>query len=67
MSNDLADLFRKMKSDHEKHRDRLSAWKAAGGKLDNFPDGESIDDMIAREKRAVENLDQAIERLSKSA
>lgn len=63
MSNDLADLFGRMKDDHEKHRDRLAIWKGAGGQLENFPEGQTIDDMIEREQRAVENLERAIEQL----
>lgn len=67
MSNELIDLFSKMSADHKRHCDRLEAWKMAGGKLENFPEGETVDDMIVREKRAIENLDQAIKRLSSRA
>jgi hypothetical protein len=64
MSNELTELLGKMKMDHEKQRDRLAVWKEAGGKLKNFPEGETIDDMIAREQRAVVNLERALGHLS---
>lgn len=63
MSNDLITMFQAMKSEHERHRDRLVLWKNNGARLQSFPENETIDDMIERETRAVENIGMAIARL----
>jgi hypothetical protein len=52
-----------MKANHERHRDRLVRWKIAGGKLENYPEHETIDDFIQREIDAIDGLSTAIERL----
>ncbi len=61
--SELSDKLSRMKDDHEKHLGRLMRWKASGGTLANYPDGETIDDMIEREKRAIQNLAEAIEKI----
>lgn len=66
MNEGFIDLLQRMKTDREKHVSWLENWKGSGGKLDYSPDGETIDDMISREKRAVENLRTTIERISKA-
>ncbi|MHB1304541.1 MAG: hypothetical protein ACYCZB_13850 [Acidiphilium sp.] len=67
MSNDLVTIFEKMKAERERHLDRLNKWKAAGGTLENYPEHETIDDFIARERSAIENLSVAISRIKQPA
>jgi hypothetical protein len=65
MANGLIESLRLMKADHEKHFERLVRWKANGGKLENYPDGERLDDFLAREQFAIENVAKAIEELER--
>ncbi len=65
MSDDLEAILMQIKAERERHRANLEKWKQAGGRLENYPEHETIDDMIARETTAVENLTKAIDRLKK--
>jgi hypothetical protein len=60
MSVEMLDLFEKMLQDHKSHLDRLERWKELGGSLQNYPEGETIDDFIRREQLAVDNLQRTI-------
>jgi hypothetical protein len=59
----LSDLFSEMKSDHEAHLRRLEIWRDAGGKLDDFPGHETINDFIEREVTAINSLSLSIDLL----
>jgi len=63
MSDEFVTLLQNMRSEHERHHARLLVWREAGGSLVNYPDGETIDDFIEREARAIRNLSRAITRL----
>ena len=66
MSNDLLAIFQKMLASHEEHLKSLIRWKSLGGELQNFPNGENIDDFIRREESAIENLNASIRTLNTS-
>lgn len=63
MTDNLKSLLEQMREERQAHLRRLERWKAAGGKLENYPEQETIDDFIERERHAVENLQAAIDRL----
>jgi len=62
-SQTLSD-FEDILNDHLTHLDRLRRWKDLGGRLVNYPEGETIDNFICRGETAVVNLHRAIVVLS---
>lgn len=66
MSNEMIVHFENMLSSHEKHLAKLKRWKDLGGTLQNYPEGETIEDFISREETAIENLQRAIRYLQQS-
>lgn len=63
MCKPLSFAFEEMKADHEQHLRRLRLWRDTGGTLDNYPEGETLDDFIAREILAIESLSASVEML----
>lgn len=63
MSDNLIERLSKIRDASQDHLDRLIRWKAEGWGLDGLPDGLTVDDMIAREARAVRVLNKAIDQL----
>jgi hypothetical protein len=59
----IVPILEAMKTSHQAHLDRLLAWKAAGGKLPVYPNCETIDDYINRERLAVSRFALSIEHL----
>jgi hypothetical protein len=58
-------ILEAMKTSHQNHLERLERWKAEGGKLENYPNNETIDDFINRERLAVSRFTMSIEHLKK--
>jgi hypothetical protein len=63
MSDSIVNILEAMKSSHQSHLQRLLAWKAEGGKLPTYPNSETIDDYINRERLAVSRCTMSIEHL----
>ena len=56
-------IFESMLQQHTGHLERLKRWKESGGNLENYPEGETLEDFINREESAMSNIKQAIQRL----
>jgi hypothetical protein len=63
MPDSIIPILEAMKTSHRAHLERLLAWKAAGGKLPVYPNCETIDDFINRERLAVSRFAMSIEHL----
>jgi hypothetical protein len=63
MPDSIIPILEAMKTSHQAHLERLLAWKAAGGKLPDYPNCETIDDFINRERLAVSRFALSIEHL----
>jgi hypothetical protein len=63
MPEPITAILETMKSSHQSHLDRLLAWKAQGGKLPTYPNSETIDDLINRERLAINRCTMSIEHL----
>lgn len=59
----MIEVFEKMLKNHREHLDKLQRWKQAGGALQSYPEGETLDDFIKREETAISNIERAIEQL----
>ncbi len=65
MPEPILPILEAMKTSHMAHLERLIAYKAAGGRLDDDPNHETIDDLINREKLAVSRYASSIDHLRK--
>jgi len=63
MPDSIIPILEAMRSSHQAHLERLLAWKDAGGKLPVYPNCETIDDFINRERLAVSRFAMSIEHL----
>jgi hypothetical protein len=63
MTESIIPILEAMKTSHQAHLDRLLAWKVSGGKLPVYPNCETIDDYINRERLAVSRFAMSIEHL----
>ncbi len=63
MPEPITAILDAMKTSHQNHLERLLAWKAAGGTLPSYPNSETIDDYINRERLAVSRCTMSIEHL----
>ncbi len=67
MPEPITAILEAMKSSHQSHLDRLLAWKAEGGKLPTYPNSETIDDYINRERLAISRCTMSIEHIHEHA
>lgn len=56
----MKEFLQSMLNQHVKHLKNLEMWRDAGGQLVNYPEGETVEDFIEREKLAVAKLEKAI-------
>jgi hypothetical protein len=63
MPDSIVAILEAMRTSHQGHLEKLLAWKAAGGTLPVYPNCESIDDFINRERLAVSRFTMSIEHL----
>ena len=65
MPEPIIPILEAMKASHQNHLERLERWKAEGGRLENYPNNETIDDFINRERLAVSRFTNSIEPLKR--
>jgi hypothetical protein len=65
MPEPIIPILEAMKASHQNHLERLERWKAEGGRLENYPNNETIDDFINRERLAVSRFTNSIEHLKR--
>jgi hypothetical protein len=63
MPEPITEILEAMRASHQSHLERLLAWKSNGGKLPSYPNSETIDDYINRERLAVSRCAMSIEHL----
>jgi len=63
MPEPITTILEAMKASHQNHLDRLLAWKAEGGTLPSYPNSETIDDLINRERLAINRCTMSIEHI----
>jgi hypothetical protein len=56
----VVEVLKKWRTEHEKHRDALKKWKQKGGTITGFA-GQTIDDLIKREEKAIAELSKLID------
>lgn len=65
MPEPIIPILEAMRTSHATHLERLVKFKQEGGRLDNDPNHETIEELINRERLALARFASSIEHMSK--
>jgi hypothetical protein len=66
MAESIIPILQSMHASHTEHLARLLKWKEAGGKLEEDPNHETIDELINRERLAISRFASSIAHIEKA-